>query len=79
MDENATEQLLSNYYLGQKSPVDIGEASPLKRSRHPLGQIDGTRDSTTHGDYDRESGDDHDLSGDDLESRRPVKKLRPNN
>jgi hypothetical protein len=71
----ATEQILSKYYLGQQSPVDVGEVSPLKRSRHTLGRnVEG---SSMYADDDRESGDDHDLSGDDLESARPSKKLRP--
>ena len=77
MDETITEQILSKYYLGQESPVDVGEVSPLKRSRHPLGRIEATGPS--HSADDRgESGDDHDLSGDDMETRRPAKKLRPN-
>lgn len=75
MDENASEQILSKYYLGQQTPVDVGEVSPLKRSRHTLGRTVGGASMYTED--DRESGDDHDLSGDDLESARPSKKLRP--
>lgn len=76
LDETATEQILSNYYLGQESPVDIGEASPLKRSRRGIGPMEDAGTTPSYGDDDRESVDDQDLSGDD--EVRPAKKLRPN-
>jgi hypothetical protein len=79
LDEVATEQILSNYYLGQDSPVDVGEASPLKRSRRGIEQVDeaGNAPSSSYADDDRESMLDQDLSGDDMEAP-PAKKLRPN-
>ena len=73
MDDKIAEQTLSNYYLGQESPVDIGEASPLKRSRRSLGRLEEAAGFSA----DDHSGDDHDLSGDDMDAR-PSKKFRPN-
>lgn len=77
MDEVVTDQILSQFYLGQDSPVDVGEASPLKRSRRPLSRMDEAGAAPTYHGDDRESGDDHDFSGDDMDAR-PVKKIRPN-
>ena len=79
LDETATEQILSNYYLGQESPGDVGEASPLKRSRRGIGTMEEAANPppSSYADDDRESMDDPDLSGDDMEAR-PAKKVRPN-
>lgn len=74
MDDNAAENILSKYYLGQESPADVGELSPLKRSRRSIGRAE---ESSARYSGDDQSGDDQDLSGDDMEAR-PSKKLRPN-
>ena len=76
LDENATEQILTQYYLGQESPTDVGEASPLKRSRRSIAQMEDIG-AGSYPDDDRESVDDQDLSGDDMDTR-PAKKVRPN-
>jgi hypothetical protein len=73
MDDRIAEQTLSNYYLGQDSPVDVGEASPLKRSRRTLGRLEEAARLSG----DDHSGDEQDLSCDDTDTR-PNKKFRPN-
>lgn len=82
MDEKTTQTILSHYYRGQDVPVDVGESSPLKRSRLSMTGMNtaSANSSVMNGeDEERESTDGllaDDLSGDDLEASRG-KRLRP--
>jgi hypothetical protein len=72
MDDKIAEQTLSKYYLGQDSPVDIGEVSPLKRCRRNIGRVQEAVGLSG----DDHSGDEQDLSGDDMDTRSS-KRFRP--
>jgi len=73
MDDKISEQALSKYYSGQDSPVDVGEASPLKLSRRGLGHLEQRAGFSA----DDQSGDEHEAYGDERDVRA-AKRFRPN-
>ena len=76
MDESVTQKVLSNFYRGQDTPVDIGESSPLKRSRLSMSENASSSAMAFSAEDDRESavGGDEFSDGDGSRSKR----LRPN-
>lgn len=76
IDETAAEQILRKFYLGQNTSEDTGDASPLKRSRRSLDQMDAESNNAQRYQYNDGRGMD-DASGDDLDTNGPSKRHRP--
>ena len=75
MDEKVTQKILSNFYRGRDTPVDIGESSPLKRSRLSMSE-NASSAGAAFAEDERESteGGDEFSDGDGSRSKR----IRPN-